>query len=599
MSTGFARDYVMKGAIAATARGQDPRACGCDVIADHGAFNATAQPTQLPGRLLPCVHRLLRPARPRTATSRGVYTNKAPGGVAYACSFRIAEAVYLVERLVDCLARELGVDPARAAAREPDRGPTSSRTSARPAGCTTPATTRRRCARRSRSPATTSCAREQAQRRERGELMGIGVSFFTEAVGAGPRRHMDILGPGDERRRGAARASDRQGAARDQRPDPGPGTRDDVRADRRRGARDPARGRRRRSTATPTRRRTGSAPTGRARRRSAARRPRWPRARSATGRGSSPRRCSRSRPRTSSGSSAAAGSSGATRNRARRSRRSRWRRAGSVELPAGVESGLDAETVYDPPNLTFPFGAYVCVVDIDPGTAKVQGPAVRRRRRLRRADQPDDRRGSDPRRPDRRRRDGADGADRVRRGGQLPRRLADGLPDPDRASRCPTGRPTSRSRRHRTTRSAPRESASRRRSARRRRSSTRSATRSRRTASVTSTCRARRRGCGTRCTRKGGATAMIKDELAQRAQQLHRRPRAVRARDRRAGPSAHERPRRRQRDRARRRDDRRVRRRDLRARPRSDCIRCGRSRPGEAVLLQTGAGRRRFDRRGS
>jgi carbon-monoxide dehydrogenase large subunit len=35
---------------------------------------------------------------------------------------------------------------------------------------------------------------EQALRRERGELMGIGVSFFTEAVGAGPRRHMDIKG---------------------------------------------------------------------------------------------------------------------------------------------------------------------------------------------------------------------------------------------------------------------------------------------------------------------------------------------------------------------------------------------------------------------
>jgi carbon-monoxide dehydrogenase large subunit len=44
---------------------------------------------------------------------------------------------------------------------------------------------------------------------------------------------------------------------------------------------------------------------------------------------------------------------------------------GSVVLPAGVEAGLDGETVYDPPNLTFPFGAYVCVVDIDPGTGKV------------------------------------------------------------------------------------------------------------------------------------------------------------------------------------------------------------------------------------
>src|SRR3569833_1353991 len=36
--------------------------------------------------------------------------------------------------------------------------------------------------------------REQASKRERGERMGIGVSFFTEGVGAGPRRHMDILG---------------------------------------------------------------------------------------------------------------------------------------------------------------------------------------------------------------------------------------------------------------------------------------------------------------------------------------------------------------------------------------------------------------------
>ncbi len=36
-----------------------------------------------------------------------------------------------------------------------------------------------------------------------------------------------------------------------------------------------------------------------------------------------------------------------------------------------MEAGLDAETVYNPPNLTFPFGAYICVVDVDPGTAQV------------------------------------------------------------------------------------------------------------------------------------------------------------------------------------------------------------------------------------
>lgn len=44
---------------------------------------------------------------------------------------------------------------------------------------------------------------------------------------------------------------------------------------------------------------------------------------------------------------------------------------GSLELPEGVEGHLDATTVYNPPNLTYPFGAYVAVVDVDPGTGKV------------------------------------------------------------------------------------------------------------------------------------------------------------------------------------------------------------------------------------
>ena len=52
--------------------------------------------------------------------------------------------------------------------------------------------------------------------------------------------------------------------------------------------------------------------------------------------------------------------------------RSRSPRADRSSCPTGVEAGLDAEAVYDPPNLTFPFGAYVCVVDIDPGTAHVK-----------------------------------------------------------------------------------------------------------------------------------------------------------------------------------------------------------------------------------
>jgi carbon-monoxide dehydrogenase large subunit len=31
-----------------------------------------------------------------------------------------------------------------------------------------------------------------------------------------------------------------------------------------------------------------------------------------------------------------------------------------------MEGGLDAQVIYDPPNLTYPYGAYIAVVDIDP-----------------------------------------------------------------------------------------------------------------------------------------------------------------------------------------------------------------------------------------
>jgi carbon-monoxide dehydrogenase large subunit len=44
---------------------------------------------------------------------------------------------------------------------------------------------------------------------------------------------------------------------------------------------------------------------------------------------------------------------------------------GPGDLPEGVEGALDAQISYSPDNLTYPFGAYICVVDVDPGTAAV------------------------------------------------------------------------------------------------------------------------------------------------------------------------------------------------------------------------------------
>ena len=38
--------------------------------------------------------------------------------------------------------------------------------------------------------------------------------------------------------------------------------------------------------------------------------------------------------------------------------------------PEGLEPGLEAVHYYDPPNFTYPFGIYLCVVDIDKGTGE-------------------------------------------------------------------------------------------------------------------------------------------------------------------------------------------------------------------------------------
>jgi carbon-monoxide dehydrogenase large subunit len=43
-----------------------------------------------------------------------------------------------------------------------------------------------------------------------------------------------------------------------------------------------------------------------------------------------------------------------------------------TSLPPGMEGGLEATSFYDPPNCTFPFGTHVCVVEIDPDTGWVK-----------------------------------------------------------------------------------------------------------------------------------------------------------------------------------------------------------------------------------
>jgi len=367
MSTGFARDYHMHGEIAASRDGTI-HGLRVKVIADHGAFNATAQPTKFPAGFFH-VFTGSYDLEAAHCEVTGVYTNKAPGGVAYACSFRITEAAYLVERMIDVLARELDMDPAELRMRNllrPDQFPYTC-----PTGLEYDSGDYPRALRLAMDIAGyEDLRREQEVKRERGELMGIGLSFFTEAVGAGPRKHMDILGlgmaDGAELRihptgKAVLRISvQTQGQGHEttyaqivaEELGISPEDIEVVHGD---------------TDQTPF----GLGTYG-----------------------------SRSTPVSGAATAVVARK---VRERARlvasamlevdpndlEWEKGRWGVRGdpsqsktiqeialaahsNLELPEGVEGHLDATTVYNPPNLTFPFGAYICVVDVDPGTGQVK-----------------------------------------------------------------------------------------------------------------------------------------------------------------------------------------------------------------------------------
>ncbi|WP_434581825.1 molybdopterin cofactor-binding domain-containing protein [Carbonactinospora thermoautotrophica] len=85
MSTSFARDYHMRGEIAATRDGKI-LALRVNVLGDHGAFNAQAQPAKYPAGFF---HVFTGSYDLEAAHCKvtGVYTNKAPGGVAWSTAW--------------------------------------------------------------------------------------------------------------------------------------------------------------------------------------------------------------------------------------------------------------------------------------------------------------------------------------------------------------------------------------------------------------------------------------------------------------------------------------------------------------------------------
>src|SRR5438067_3347229 len=187
----FARDYHITAELAATKDGT-LTALRIKTLADHGYADAAANPSKFPAGLFHiCTGSYdLKAAHVEVD---GVYTNKPPGGIAYRCSFRVTEAVHTIERMVDLMAHQLDIDPAEFRMKnfvKPEQFPYKSALGWEyDSGNYASAL--------QKAMDTISYAelrREQAEKRKRGQLMGIGISSFTEIVGAGPSKHFDILG---------------------------------------------------------------------------------------------------------------------------------------------------------------------------------------------------------------------------------------------------------------------------------------------------------------------------------------------------------------------------------------------------------------------
>lgn len=195
-TSSFARDYHGVGELAADKNGVI-KALRFSALADHGAFNSHVSATKFPAGLFSiCTGSYAIP----NAYCRvdAVFTNKAPGGVAYRCSLRVTEAIYLIERMIDVLAQKLNIDKAEIRRRnfvKADQFPFTT-----PFGWTLDSGDYHTALDKVlKAVDYDGLRKEQAAKRADPNcptLMGIGLSTFTEIVGAGPTAVCDILGIG-------------------------------------------------------------------------------------------------------------------------------------------------------------------------------------------------------------------------------------------------------------------------------------------------------------------------------------------------------------------------------------------------------------------
>lgn len=363
-SDSFARDYHITAEVGAKKDGT-MTALRVKTVADHGYTDAAANPSKFPAGLF---HICTGSYDFKNAFVEvdGVYTNKPPGGIAYRCSFRVTEAVYTIERIADILAHTLGMDPAEFRLKNfirPEMFPYHSALGWEYDSGNYVAALHKAMD----MIGYEELRKEQAEKRARGELMGIGISSFTEIVGAGPSHTFDILGlkmfdSCEIRIHPTGKAVARFGTKSQ-----GQGhetTYAQILAE---------------ELGIPEadieieEGDTDTAPYGLG------------------------TYASRSTP---VAGAAAAVAAGKIREKARKIaahlleaaeedlvwERGKFYVKGSPDQaktiqelafaaytnhPPGIEAGLEAVNYYDPPNLTFPFGSYICVVDIDKGTGEV------------------------------------------------------------------------------------------------------------------------------------------------------------------------------------------------------------------------------------
>ena len=324
------------------------------MLADHGAFNGVAQPTKFPAGFFhiftgsydyPAAH--CKVTRASTRTRRpAAWRTPARSASPRPCTS--------IERMVDCLAAELGMDPAELRLKnfiQPEQFP-----------YTTPTGWELRLRRVREDHALAmemvgydELRKEQAEKRARGEYMGIGISLLHRGRRRRPAQGHGHPRPGHGRRLRAAGPPHGQGRAAAVGADAGPGPRDDVRADRRRtssgippedievvhGDTDntPVRSRHLRLAAPP---------------RCRAPRPRWSSRKvrdKARIIAAAMLEVRARRPRVGA---SAAGQVKGDPERGKTIQEIALRAHGRCELPEGVEGHLDASAVYDPPNLHLP-----------------------------------------------------------------------------------------------------------------------------------------------------------------------------------------------------------------------------------------------------